>query len=86
MAAIGKSTIAQTIACKHLAQDQLGASFFFTGCNGDLGYASKFFTAIAFQLIQRSTALKGCMLNKGCVLKAVDENKIGRASCRERVF
>ena len=54
----GKSTIARTVAREHLAQNQLGASFFFSRGGGDVGNARKFFTTIAFQLAQRSPALK----------------------------
>ena len=51
-----------------LAQNQLGASFFFSRGGGEVGNARKFFTTIAFQLTQRSPALK-----LG-ILKAVSEN------------
>ena len=52
MAGTGKSTIARTIADRFLEgkQFQLGASFFFSRGQGDLGHAGKFFTTIAAQL------------------------------------
>ena len=58
MAGTGKSTITQKVAREHLAQNRLGASFFFSRGQVDLGNARKVFTTIAFQLAQRWSALK----------------------------
>ena len=79
MAGTGKSTIARTVAREHLAQNQLGTSFFFSRDGGDLGNARKFFTAIAFQLIQRSPGLKPG------ILKAINEKlDMGTLTLREQ--
>jgi hypothetical protein len=37
----------------------LGASFFFSRGSGELSHAGKFFTSIAAQLVNMSSALKG---------------------------
>jgi hypothetical protein len=58
LAGTGKSTIARTIARKFYDQDRLGASFFFSRGNGDIGHAGKFFTSIAVQLATRLPQLK----------------------------
>ncbi|KAH8598479.1 WD40-repeat-containing domain protein [Bisporella sp. PMI_857] len=52
LAGTGKSTIARTIARRHLEQKSLGASFFFSKGDGDISHAGKFFTSIARQLAQ----------------------------------
>jgi len=48
MAGTGKSTIARTVARKLDDKGRLGASFFFSKGHGDLDYAAKLFTTIAF--------------------------------------
>ena len=58
LAGTGKSTIARTIARKFYDQDRLGASFFFSRGNGDIGHAGKFVTSIAMQLATRLPQLK----------------------------
>ena len=50
LAGTGKSTIARTVARRYLDQKRLGASFFFSRGGGDVGYAGKFVTSIAWQL------------------------------------
>ncbi|KAI1124256.1 WD40-repeat-containing domain protein [Nemania abortiva] len=57
MAGTGKSTISRTLASNSFERGQLGASFFFKRGEGDRGKASKFFTTIASQLVQREPAL-----------------------------
>ncbi|KAI1823237.1 vegetative incompatibility protein HET-E-1 [Xylaria intraflava] len=57
MAGTGKSTISRTLAHSFFDHGQLGASFFFKRGEGDRGGASKFFTTIAFQLVQQEPAL-----------------------------
>ncbi|KAI2631854.1 vegetative incompatibility protein HET-E-1 [Hypoxylon sp. NC1633] len=57
VAGTGKSTISRTVAKSFSEKNQLGASFFFKRGEGDRGGASKFFTTIAAQLIQREPAL-----------------------------
>ncbi|KAI1374108.1 WD40-repeat-containing domain protein [Hypoxylon crocopeplum] len=56
MAGTGKSTISRTVAHSFFEKCQLGASFFFKRGEGDRGGASKFFTTIAAQLVQREPA------------------------------
>lgn len=51
-AGTGKSTIARTVA-RTLADQQLGASFFFKRGEGERGNATRFFTTIATQLAVR---------------------------------
>jgi hypothetical protein len=58
MAGTGKSTIARTIANNLAKQKRLGASFFFSRGQGDLGYARKFFTTIAAQLAANTPLLR----------------------------
>ncbi|KAI1386041.1 uncharacterized protein F4822DRAFT_430918 [Hypoxylon trugodes] len=57
MAGTGKSTISRTVAQNFSKKNQLGASFFFKKGEGDRGGATKLFTTIAAQLIQREPAL-----------------------------
>src|SRR5579862_2444811 len=57
MAGTGKSTIARTIARSFARQDQLGASFFFKKGEGERGNATRFFTTIARDLIDRVPGL-----------------------------
>ncbi|KAG9228609.1 hypothetical protein BJ875DRAFT_389023 [Amylocarpus encephaloides] len=49
-AGTGKSAIARTIARRYFEQGHLGASFFFSRGGGDVGYAGKFVTSVAWQL------------------------------------
>lgn len=58
MAGTGKSTIAQTMAQKLDEQGRLGASFFFSRGQGDLGRADRLFSTIAHQLARQSDTLK----------------------------
>ncbi|OCK75650.1 HET-domain-containing protein [Lepidopterella palustris CBS 459.81] len=46
----GKSTIARTVARNYFDKKRLGASFFFSQGDGDVGHAGKFFTTISKQL------------------------------------
>ena len=57
LAGTGKSTIARTVARRCFEQDRLGASFFFSRGDGDVGHARKFFTTIALQLAKKSSSL-----------------------------
>lgn len=57
LAGTGKSTIARTVARRCFKQDRLGASFFFSRGDGDVGHARKFFTTIALQLAKKSSSL-----------------------------
>lgn len=50
MAGTGKSTIARTVAQELSNQKRLGASFFFSRGAGDLGYAAKFVSTVAYQM------------------------------------
>lgn len=59
MAGTGKSTIARTIAASISDQGHLGASFFFSKGQGDLGHAGKFVSTLAYQLAMVSSTLKG---------------------------
>ena len=58
MAGTGKSTIARTIAATISDQGHLGASFFFSRGQGDLGHAGKFVSTLAYQLAIVSSPLK----------------------------
>jgi hypothetical protein len=58
MAGTGKSTVARTVAREYHAQNQLGASFFFSRGENDLSNVGKFFTTIAVQLAQKSPTLR----------------------------
>ncbi|KAF8539152.1 hypothetical protein BDD12DRAFT_805575 [Trichophaea hybrida] len=58
LAGTGKSTIARTVARDCHDQKRLGASFFFSRGQGDLGHAAKFFTSLATQLANTIYALK----------------------------
>jgi NACHT domain len=58
LAGTGKSTIARTIARKYFEQERLGASFFFTRGDGDIGYAGMFVTSIAIQLASSIPTLR----------------------------
>jgi NACHT domain len=58
MAGTGKSTISRTVARHFEEQRRLGASFFFSPGQGDLGHAEKFFTTIASQMAHALPALK----------------------------
>lgn len=58
MAGTGKSTIARTIARTLDNQHRLGASFFFSRGQGDLGHARKLFTTLAVQLAYSLPSLK----------------------------
>ncbi|KAJ8122326.1 hypothetical protein ONZ43_g1455 [Nemania bipapillata] len=57
VAGTGKSTISRTLARSSSDRGQLGASFFFKRDEVDRSGASKFFTTIASQLVQREPAL-----------------------------
>ncbi|KAI9774034.1 MAG: hypothetical protein M1839_001919 [Geoglossum umbratile] len=57
MAGTGKSTIARTVAQSFAHQGQLGASFFFKKGEGERGNATRFFTTIARDLIDRVPGL-----------------------------
>ena len=59
MAGTGKSTIARTIAHSFAEQKRLGAKFFFSRGEGDLGRARNFFSSIALQIARSSATLKG---------------------------
>jgi len=56
-AGTGKSTIARTVAYEYRDRGCLGASYFFSRGKEDVSHAGKFFTSIAVQLAQYSTAL-----------------------------
>jgi len=58
MAGTGKSTISRTVAHHFADQRRLGASFFFSRGQGDLGHAEKFFTTIASQMAHALPTLK----------------------------
>jgi hypothetical protein len=58
MAGTGKSTISRTVARHFDDQGRLGASFFFSRGQGDLGHAEKFFTTIASQIAHALPTLK----------------------------
>jgi NACHT domain len=58
MAGTGKSTISRTVARYFADQRRLGASFFFSRGQGDLGHAEKFFTTIASQIAHALPTLK----------------------------
>jgi hypothetical protein len=58
MAGTGKSTIAFTIARACNDEKRLGASFFFSRGDGNLGNAAKFFTTLATQLANTLPDLK----------------------------
>ena len=58
MAGTGKSTISRTVARHFTDQRRLGASFFFSRGQGDLGHAEKFFTTIASQMAHALPTLK----------------------------
>ena len=58
MAGTGKSTIARTIAHRLAKERILGASFFFSRGQGDVGNAAKFFTTIAALLVENIPSLK----------------------------
>ena len=58
MAGTGKSTIARTIAHRLSGERILGASFFFSKGQGDVGNAAKFFTTIAAMLVENIPRLK----------------------------
>ncbi|KAF3011317.1 hypothetical protein E8E14_003394 [Neopestalotiopsis sp. 37M] len=49
---IGKSTVARTIATKYYKRGNLGASFFFSKGEGDLGGSSKLVSSLARQLAE----------------------------------
>jgi hypothetical protein len=68
MAGTGKSTIARTVARKWADDNRLGASFFFSRGQGDLGHASQFFTTLAYQLAHTLPALRSAMH------KAINDN------------
>ncbi|KAF8534301.1 WD40-repeat-containing domain protein [Trichophaea hybrida] len=68
IAGTGKSTIARTVAHTWAAQNQLGASFFFSKGRGDLGHAAKFFTSLAAQLAITLPAVKPY------VCRAIEQN------------
>jgi len=58
MAGTGKSAISRTVANNFADKNPLGASFFFSRGQGDLGHAEKPFTTIALQLAHALPALK----------------------------
>ncbi|KAI0543145.1 hypothetical protein GGR58DRAFT_10947 [Xylaria digitata] len=57
MAGTGKSTISRTLARSSFVSRKLGTSFFFKRGEGDRGGASKIFTTITAQLVQREPGL-----------------------------
>ena len=57
MAGTGKSTISRTVAQSFADDCQLGASFFFKRGEGERGNASRFFTTITTQLLDKLPAL-----------------------------
>ena len=57
MAGTGKSTIARTVAERFNVDNILGASFFFKRGEGERGNASRLFTTIALDLVQKVPAL-----------------------------
>jgi hypothetical protein len=57
MAGTGKSTIARTVAQSFARSGQLGASFFFKKGEGERGNASRFFTTIATDLVDREPGM-----------------------------
>ena len=58
MAGTGKSTIARTVAHRLAEERILGASFFFSKGQGDVGNAAKFFTTVAALLAESIPSLK----------------------------
>lgn len=58
MAGTGKSTISRSVARACADQGRLGASFFFSRGQGDLGHAARFFTSLAVQLANVHPTLK----------------------------
>ena len=58
MAGTGKSTIARTVAHRLAEERILGASFFFSKGQGDVGNAAKFFTTVATLLAESIPSLK----------------------------
>jgi len=58
LAGTGKSTTAQTVAAEYYKKGQLTGSFFFSRTGGDIGYAGKFVTSVAFQLANTIPALR----------------------------
>ena len=58
MAGTGKSTIARTLAHRLAGEGILGASFFFSKGQGDVGNAAKFFTTIAALLVDNIPGLR----------------------------
>lgn len=50
LAGTGKSTVSRTVARNYYALKRLGASFFFSRGNGDVGHARAFVTSVAVQL------------------------------------
>jgi hypothetical protein len=57
LAGTGKSTIARTVARRHLEQERLGASLFFSRSGGDVSHALKFFSSVAVQLAHNIPSL-----------------------------
>ncbi|OBT38470.1 hypothetical protein VE00_11134 [Pseudogymnoascus sp. WSF 3629] len=79
MAGTGKSTIARTIA-RHFADEQrLGASFFFSRGQGDLGHAEKFFTTIASQIAHTMPTLKRHICEA-----VAEDHRVGSQGLREQ--
>jgi len=79
MAGTGKSTIARTVAYNYSELNRLGASFFFSRGGGDLGHAGKFFTTIAWQLVNVFPTVRRR------ICEAVAENKdIARQTLRDQ--
>ena len=58
LAGTGKSTVARTITREFQGRNRLGASFFFSRSEEDQSHTTKFFTTIAVQLANKSSALK----------------------------
>ena len=79
VAGTGKSTICRTIARQLDNEKRLGASFFFSRGQGDLGNACKFITTIALQLAHVIPVL----VPKIC-RAVVDHPDIGRRGLREQ--
>jgi NACHT domain len=60
-AGTGKSTISRTVAQTFAEQGRLGASFFFTKDNGDLGSTKHFATTLARQLANKQPAFRSSL-------------------------
>jgi hypothetical protein len=79
MAGTGKSTISRTVARHFAEQRRLGASFFFSRGQGDLGHAEKFFTTIASQIAHALPTLKRHICEA-----IAEDHRIGTQGLREQ--